>query len=1336
MGDIQGVEKFLCTDKSNLGPRWKRWLSKFELYADSKGLILEEGTDKNKQRRRALLLHSAGDDVQDIFETLPNTGTIKEYQKAVDALNNYFTPSQNKIQARHLFKMTTPHKDETINEFYIRLKSISKTCDFGNTEDDQIRDHLVFHCPIVNLQRKFLEEGDKLTLEKVLDLAAEYTQVEHRLAQLSMKTDPTEANAAASDVNMIKHKSRPRQSKSFKPKGKTQNYQNKGSVRYQKNEQRCYRCNQTSHLSRDPNCPARNAKCGKCNFTGHYDICCRTKRQQVRYVETRNNESPAEEATDQPDYAFAVTNKQQNSGKVDLIVGGVHLPKVLVDSGSTNNIIDSKTWEQLKKSNVKCSSSKKVELGKDLFAYGQNDPLTKIGTFTTQVGCNWNNEKCEAEFTVIKENGNPILGKPTAEALKILFVGPFNSISAVSTTNFVDEFQGAFNGVGKMKDFQLHLHVDHTVEPIAQPVRRIPFSLHQKVDKKLDELLEMGIIEKAPDKPSKWISPLVVVPKSDGDVRICVDMRRANSAITRERHPIPNIEDVLNNMNGSTVFSKLDLKWGFHQIELDEESRDITTFVSHRGLFRYTRLMFGITSAPEKYQQIIKGVLRECKGAENIADDIIVHAPTTSEHDENLRSVLKKLQSVGLTLNADKCQFRLPKLTFFGHDLGKNGISPSEEKVSAILNAERPTNISELRSFLGLVQYSAKFLPNFSEVSEPLRKLTRKNCTFVWSTEQDNAFEKLKTMITQADTLAYFKVDAETRIISDAGPAALGAVLTQKQDGVWRVVSYASRNLTTIERKYHQTEREALAIVWACERFNLYVFGRKFELETDCKSLQYLFRRTSKPSARIERWILRLQGYDYTVVHRPGKTNIADALSRLNNSKSVDTHGENQDIVYSIAKMSTPHAMSTKEIERESENDPELKIIRECIKTGNWDPAKHLTSYTCVRNELTIIGQLILRGTRIVIPTTMRGAVLQLAHEGHQGIVKMKSRLRSKVWWPKMDKDSEKVCRTCHGCQAVSQSFSPPEPMKRSEPPTGPWQDVAVDLMGPMPTGENLFVVVDYYSRFFEVVIMKTTTTSKIIEALIPMFTRYGYPFTLKSDNGSQFVSTEFNEFLEECGIQHITSPPLWPQANGEVERQNRTILKSLKIAHAEGKQWKLELPKFLMAYRSTPHSVTGVTPAYLMFGRELRTKLPELRREEIVNNEGVREADWENKLKGKIYADENRNAKPNNINTGDKVLLKNTQKGKLQTNFEYQPYTVVHRNDQEITVESQNGTQYTRNTSFVKPFVEPTDSDAQNDESEIIENNNQPRPTAAEKRERPTREVKRPAKYDDYVSK
>ena len=1004
----------------------------------------------------------------------------------------------------------------------------------------------------------------------------------------------------------------------------------------------------------------------------------------------------------------------------------------MIDSGSTCNLIDYEIWNYLKEQRIDCES---VKCDKKLFAYGHKEPINVAGTFVTEIFCEVNGEKCVAEFTVIKDRGKSLLGKKTAEQLKILRVGPEETTYTVADegrdSDIREEFADIFTGVGKLKDYKLKLHVDENVTPVAQPVRRLPFGLRDKVDDKLNDLLEKGIIEELPEAtPTRWVSPLVVVPKADGkDIRVCVDMRRANKAIVRERHPIPTLQEVLYDINGATVFSKIDLKWGFHQIELEEDSRDITTFVTHRGLYRYRRLMFGITSAPEKYQKIVSDVLAGCSGVANIADDLIIYGTDSIEHDLNLRKVLERLREKGLTLNGDKCQFRMQSLTFFGHDLSSGGIAPSEEKVAALINARPPQNVSEVRSFVQLAQFSAEFIPNFAQIADPLRQLLRKGQSFFWGSEQQKSYEKLKELMTSAKAFAYFRNDSKTRIVADAGPGGIGAVLLQLHGDQWRAVSYASRNLSEVERRYAQTEKEALALVWACERFHIYVYGREFELETDHKPLECIFGKTSKPSARIERWVLRLQCFNFKVVYRPGKTNIADALSRLNQANPKDLSSEIEDIVRFVMNESTSVALTPRLIERESENDPELSSVRHYIKTGDWSQCK-MPKYLCVKNELCSIGKLVLRGDRIVIPQLLRRKVLELAHEGHQGIVKTKTRLRTKVWWPKMDADAEKLCKSCHACQLVG-CFPAPEPMQRTEPPTAPWQEVAIDLMGPMPTGESLLVVVDYYSIYFEVVVMRSTTSHKVIVALMEMFAIYGFPHSLKSDNGPQFVSDEFETFLQTCGIEHGKSPPLWPQANGEVERQNRTLLKALKVAQAEGKRWQDELPSFLLAYRTTPHTSTGATPAFLMFGRELKSKLPELRSHAKLLDESTRDHDWEQKLQHKSYADEKRCAGSSSVKPGDKVLLRSTKStGKLATHFESEPYTVVTKEGNEVMIQSEEGSTFRRDSSFVKPYNAP-ESGEPSGTSEPSELENQRDVTATA---RPSRITRLPDKFKDFV--
>ena len=409
----------------------------------------------------------------------------------------------------------------------------------------------------------------------------------------------------------------------------------------------------------------------------------------------------------------------------------------------------------------------------------------------------------------------------------------------------------------------------------------------------------------------------------------------------------------------------------------------------------------------------------------NIADDLIVHGRDTEEHDKNLQHVLERLSEKQLTLNADKCTFRMNKVAFMGLLLSKHGVGPTKEKVRAIAEASQPRTPSEVRSFLGLVGFSARFIPDFATTADPLRRLARKGEQFMRGKEQENSFQKLKSQVASAPVLAYFDKDAPTRVIADASPVGLGAVLVQEKNGESCAVCYASRSLSQVERRYSQTEKEALALVWACERFHLYLYGLpQFDLVMDHEALKVIYSRKSKPSAQIERWVLCLQPYNYQVCYVPSRKNIADALSRLTKIPASDQSQEDDGYIRMVALHAVPAALRFKEIERISAQDPELQAVRNCLIEEKWDNAPK--SYLPVRNELTFIGHVILWGTRIIVPQALRKRVVSLAHKGHQGVVKTKERLRTKVWWPGMDHDAERRSAECYGCQLVTKNVPPP----------------------------------------------------------------------------------------------------------------------------------------------------------------------------------------------------------------------------------------------------------------------------------------------------------------------
>ena len=476
----------------------------------------------------------------------------------------------------------------------------------------------------------------------------------------------------------------------------------------------------------------------------------------------------------------------------------------------------------------------------------------------------------------------------------------------------MEEYPAVFQGIGKQKDHEVKLHIDTSVTPVAQSARRIPFHLRKKVSVKLKKLEAQGIIEKV-EGPTPWISSLVVIPKKNGEVRLCIDMRMPNQAIQRERHTTPTIDDLVDALNGATVFSKLDLRSGYHQLVLAQESRYITTFVTHERLRRYTRLNFGINSASEIFQNAVCEQIKDIPGALNISDDIIIYGKNQEAHNQALDAVLRKFTNAGLTIKPEKCELNKKSITFFGFVFSSRGISPDREKVKAIHDASLPKTAKEVRSFLGMANYCAKFIPNFSSITKLLRDLTKKDISFRWGEQHIKALNKIKDLLTSNTIMAYFDINKSTELTTDASPWGLSAILSQcSQQDDRRIVAYASRSLSPVEQRYSQTEKEALAIVCAAECFHTYLYGGHFTLYTDCKPVELIFNnKRSRPPARIERWNLHLQEYNFTTVYTRGVENPSDFLLR-HPSKVSSNHEQltAEQYINFIAKHATPNAMS------------------------------------------------------------------------------------------------------------------------------------------------------------------------------------------------------------------------------------------------------------------------------------------------------------------------------------------------------------------------------------------------------------------------------------------
>lgn len=1319
-------------EPSAVSIKWEEWLEEFQAFADAKGIFDKDGVAAAAQdmraRRKALLLYQAGARVREITKGLEATDR-DNYAGLVDKLNVHFKVEVNSTFQRHLFRKMSQKEDESVSQFCARLRKAATTCDFGDTVEEHIRDQIVETCKSSRFRRKLLEKGNTLTLTKTLAEAANFEAVEHRTKEMSQGTSQPEVNRVRTKAPRHRH---PPSSQSSHGRQSNPSTYGRGTFRSANSEatsQQCHRCGKDkSHTT----CPAMGKECHQCKKKNHFKHMCKSK-PSVNAVQVHSRELSSPDSTLSPitnsdnHFAFSLQSPHINTcqlHRVNVNVGGVQV-RLIVDSGADCNVIDQSLWEELKQKQIKVSKS--VAGGPSVYPYSSGTPLKVVGQFWVNLESASGKKVTNAKFLVVETKAEAILGVQASVELGLVhFANQTCTTDYVDYSKLKDKFPVVFaDKIGRAKG-EIKLTVDESVAPIAQPFRRVPFSLRQKLELHLRELAEQDIIEKV-EGPVSWASPVVIVPKPDQSIRLCVDMRQANAAIVRHNFPVPTIDELLLDMNGSRVFSKIDLKSGFHQFVLSEDSRDITTFTTHLGLFRYKRLMFGISSAPEIYQYMVSQTIRGIPGAVNLADDILVHGRTREEHDARLIRTLQALERSGMTLNERKCVFGSNQIDFLGHRLSDKGVDPGRDKVRAIAEATEPKTVGEMKSFLGLAGYCSKFIENFSSKTETLRNKTLKlkpQTPITLNAEERKAFTHLKSSLANADTLAYFKVEQSTKLYTDAGPAGIGCILVQTQNGEDRVVCYASRALTNVERRYCQTEKEALAIVWACERLHHYLFGTKFQLMTDHKPLEVIYgNKRKQTSARIERWVLRLQSYDFTVQYISGERNIADPLSRMlkpegrvTSQASVNSDEDAELFVRNIAlgAVADLGAITARQVERESDTDNELLTVRAAIQNNQLDTLPR--EFKPVKEELCVLGRLVLRGNRLVIPVGLRNKMLQLGHEGHLGIVGTKRNLRTRVWWPGLDLDVERFVRTCHSCQI---SGKPPDrdPVRVTEMPNGPWEDVAIDLLGPLPNGENILVVVDYYSRYYETRILTSTVSSKIIRCLQEIFDTHGLPISLKSDNGRQFISGEFKDYLNSAGIEHYLVTPRWPEANGEVERQNRSIGKRIKIAYSEGRSYKEELRKFIVAYRNTPHTVTGKTPAELLFGRKPRVKIPQIR--DILDDSETRDRDTE--YKHKMVETRNSKLTEKEIRVGDLVLLKRDNCNKTDTPFYKEPHTVRDVRGNMVVVESGDGRIVRRNISFVKPYLLPDASVSGNEKNQSPD---QPEDTVAEDLPNPSTET------------
>lgn len=787
--------------------------------------------------------------------------------------------------------------------------------------------------------------------------------------------------------------------------------------------------------------------------------------------------------------------------------------------------------------------------------------------------------------------------------------------------DYADVFSQGDHDLGRTSLVKHHIHTGNCA-PIKEPPRRIAPARRDEVERAVNELWSQGVIEKS---SSPWSSAIVPVKKKDGSTRVCVDYRSLNAVTTKDSYPLPRIDDTLDALEGAQWFSTLDLKSGYHQVEMVDEDKPKTAFSYGQGLWQFRVMSFGLVNAPATFERLMERVLDGLlwKSALVYLDDVVVYGGSFEATLERLEAVLKRFRESNLKLSPKKCCLFQRQVPFLGHIVSGDGVKTDPEKVRVVREWPVPCSVSEVRGFVGLCTYYRRFIKDFARIATPLHELTRKGARFHWSEQCQGAFDELKEALSQAPVLPYPDPTRPYVLDCDASAEGVGAVLSQEKEGKEWVVAYFSKKFTPPERNYCVTRKELLAVVKSVDHFHPYLYGARFKVRTDHAALRWL-KTLKNPEGQLARWIGKIEQHDYEIEHRQGRVHgNADSLSRrpcpVDCTHCSRCEGAQADPVARVAFLSsaTEWGQDLSKAQREDADiGPIVALVEESDEKPPWESVAALSPAAKVlwqQWEVLRVSDGVLQrkwesndGNTVfwqsVIPVKLREELVREAHggsvSGHFGVKKTLGRLTQRVYWVGLRKDVREWCRACDVCCAKM------GPGRKKIAPLqvyqvgAPMERVAVDIVGPFrPTirgNRFLVVVMDYFTKWPEAYPLPNHEAATVAEVLVcEFFARFGIPGELHSDQGREFESAVFKECCQLLGVRKTRTTPLRPQSDGMVERFNRTLTQEMaKYCQDDQEDWDVKIPFLLMAYRSAVHEVTGYTPARLMCGRELRLPL------------------------------------------------------------------------------------------------------------------------------------------------
>lgn len=1276
------IPRPLTLTTGNLSTNWRVFKRDWGNYE-----IASKLSEEDDKVRVATFLSCIGREAMDVYDGFQLDGDENDLETIMKAFEKYCIGETNESYERFVFNSRNQRDDETVDKYVSELRKLAKTCNFGPLEESLIRDKIITGIKCDMTRRKLLQES-KLDLQKSIDISRSIEASKKQIQTMQGETKDSELHKVGMSSRRFRAAGAP-----------TASAKDPESKPLMKKE--CHYCGR-QHPFKKEACPAWGKICSFCKGRNHFSSKC---KKRVHALQTETTCSEDEETLCDDVWLAAINNNKKRNRTSALLQVNEQEVRFQLDTAADINTI---CQRYVRKDQVRPTNQRLVMWNKTTIS-PKGEATLKVFNPKTRTSHN-------ITFTVVPNQYTCLLGLDTVKELSFVSINENKFIAKMDV--------GADLGdLGEAK-----LTIDPTKKPRQLPARKIPFSLKDTVKAELKHLVDRGIL-KPVDEPTEWVSQMAIAEKPNGDIRICIDPSPLNEALQREHYRLPTLDDVLVELKDARIFSKFDVKEAFWSIRLDEESSLLTTMITEFGRFRWLRLPFGLKVSSEIFQKKISHALEGLRNTINVADDIMIAGcgKNDEEAKQNLNIRTKELkqrcQDKNIILNDKKTITQQKEIVFMGHLITSEGISPDPAKVEAIQSLPTPTDVSAVRRLCGTIQYLARYIPNLSQHLEPLRALTRQNAEWNWSPECQQAFETVKSLVVEHTKLSYFDNNKELCLQVDSSKDGVGVALMQEG----RPIEFASRSLTTCQRRWAQIEKELLAVIIGLERFDQYTYGRKVYVQNDHQPLANILKKPlSEAPRRLQNLLMRLHRYDCEFQYTKGShLYIADTLSR-----AVGT-----DVAHVIPEMkinsvsSISDSMMTR-IREETKRDPQLQVLTNYIIEG-WPTQKkcdpQVIPFQQVKDQLSVEHDILYKGEQVIIPKAMRAETKQKLHAAHLGYDSMIRRVSTTIFWPGIRQEVKQMADQCETCQ-IHKPANPKETLKLHEEGTSPWEKIGADLFE--IDGQNYLVVVDYLTNYIEIDLLTTTTTSQIIKKLKLMFTRWGIPCQIMTDCGPQLTSSEFKDFLQEWGIEQKKSSPHHHQSNGKAE----SAVKIMKNMIKKCRESNSDTFKALLEQRNTPRQDTNKSPAEMMLGRQPRTLLPT--KKSFAISPDIQDCRTQRRESIKKSFDRSANDLKD-IPVNSPVYYRtpqNTWKGGkvIQKNF----------NSREYTILSENGTTYVRNRIHIRPKNTPFDDTYEavltytnNGQENDGPNPNQNASPTPSNRRRPNRERKQPTWMKDYYT-